>query len=105
MLLFVIYNGDINGLGGLKKLAPAITVYVYIFLMMTTSNNFSVKLLGGKIWSWLHRLGMYSIAAALGIGFYKVIDNDPLLYGFLLVLLIAQVALRTYAWALKLRSG
>lgn len=104
ILLFVIFDGDINGLGGLKKLTPAIIVYVYIFLMMATSNDYSVKLLGGNAWTRVHRLGMYSIASALGVGFYKVINNDPLLYGFLLALLIVQVTLRIYVRMLKSRS-
>lgn len=99
ILLFAIHNGNIDGLGGFKKLLPAILVYVYIFIMMLTSNNFSMKLMGSKVWTGIHRVGMYAIASALGLGFYKVIEKNPILYLSLLTILIAEVALRLYAYA------
>lgn len=98
ILLFVVYHGDINGLGGLKKLAPSIAVYLLIFVMMATSNDYAVKQIGFKAWAWLHKLGMYFIAIALAVGFYKVVNKNRMLYEIFLAIMFLGLALRIYAW-------
>ena len=101
MLLFIVYDGDIEGLGGLKSLAPSIAIYLYIFLMMLTSNNYSMKMIGVKYWTWMHRLGMYFISIGLAVGFYKVLNVDLVFYGGLLIFMLLQFGLRIYSFLNK----
>jgi methionine sulfoxide reductase heme-binding subunit len=96
MLLFVIYDGRLEGLGRLKKIWPAMLVYIYIFVMMATSNSWAVNFLGTKQWTWLHRLGMYAIAGAFGNAIYKAIDKEPILYISMLAILVSVVGIRFY---------
>lgn len=67
MMIMVVHSGDWRALGSFSELAPAIFIYLMLVLMMLTSNNFSVRLLGGKTWKYLHKFGLY----ILMIGFLQ----------------------------------
>ena len=56
-----VYGGEWQQLGTIADLWPGGLIYVFIILMLITSNNFSVKLLGAKGWKALHKVGLYGI--------------------------------------------
>ena len=57
-LVELVYAGDYSQLG---EIAAGIVIYLFIFAMAFTSNNASVKLLGAKNWTILHKTGSYLI--------------------------------------------
>lgn len=67
MMIMVTHSGNWRAMGSFAELAPAMFIYLMLFLMMLTSNNFSVRLLGGKSWKSLHKFGLY----VLMIGFLQ----------------------------------
>lgn len=67
MFIAVVHGGDWQAMGSAADLAPAAFIYVMLFLMMLTSNNYSVRLLGAKVWKYLHKFGLY----LLMIGFLQ----------------------------------
>ncbi len=88
-------NGDYGELG---DLLPGGTIYLFIYLMLLTSNDYSVRWLGARNWQWLHRIGGYLIWVAMassylpsmiaGLGWYYWIYG-PLTVALLLVRIAA----------------
>ena len=73
---------------------PYITVGFTAFVLMIplaiTSTTGWIRRLGGKRWQWLHRL-VYASAIAGVVHYYWLVKSDirqPLLYGFLVALLL-----------------
>ena len=63
LLVPVAFDGDISQLGSLADLAPGLAVYVVLYVMAFTSNNYSQQLLG-KGWKWFHTAGIYLLTLA-----------------------------------------
>ena len=61
-LVEVAFNGDYSELG---ELYAGGVIYLFIYLMLLTSNDNAVKALGAKWWKRLHKVGGYLIWVGL----------------------------------------
>jgi sulfoxide reductase heme-binding subunit YedZ len=81
---------------------PFITVGFAALILMVplavTSTTGWIRRLGGKRWQWLHRL-IYVSAIAAVVHYYWLVKSDirlPLLYGFLVAILLAYRAVVSF---------
>ena len=61
LLLYLVFDGNVEEFGGIL---PGTLVYVVIYTMAFTSNDWSVRRLGAKNWRRLHLVGAYILLLA-----------------------------------------
>lgn len=84
--------------------------YLMIALMAATSNNWSVRTLGPKLWSWIHWLGAWDIWLIFTFSYFgrvtKDVPQEPRwIYLTLFALAIAAFVLRVATWTARRRSA
>ncbi|MFT6750970.1 MAG: sulfoxide reductase heme-binding subunit YedZ [Candidatus Azotimanducaceae bacterium] len=59
----------------------ALAIYFFLGLMVVTSNKMSARRLG-KIWKWIHKVGLYALFAGFFVTYLgRTLDHDALLEG------------------------
>lgn len=95
LLVQVVYGGDWSEFGLLAGGA----VYVLIYLMAFTSNDWSVHTLGPTIWKRLHWVGGYVIWGAFAGSYIgNLFTRGTTQYLFFSVLCLALFGVRLAAW-------
>lgn len=97
-ILLLVAQSPAGRMGGAATFLSGGFLYLWIFFMMATSNPSSVRWLGPRRWTLLHRTGMYFIFLGFVKGFGLPIPQDPLTYAPLFSLLMGLLALRIWAW-------
>jgi sulfoxide reductase heme-binding subunit YedZ len=97
LLGWVAYDGDISLRRSLADLGPGIVVYVILYLMAITSNNYSQRLLG-KNWKTLHTAGIYSLMLAFTGAYTGQALETGGLYWLTSIVGLAAFLLRYLAW-------
>jgi sulfoxide reductase heme-binding subunit YedZ len=97
LLGWVAYDGDISLRRSLADLGPGIVVYVILYLMAITSNNYSQRLLG-KNWKALHTAGIYSLMLAFTGAYTGNALETGGLYWLTSIVGLAAFLLRYLAW-------
>lgn len=104
LLTYIWFDRLFNLASTIKDIAqrPFILVGMTAFLLMLplaiTSTNKMVKRLGGKRWSWLHRL-VYAAAILGVVHFWMLVKSDvrlPLTFGFIILFLLGYRLLVKY---------
>tara|TARA_R110000824_G_scaffold390760_6_gene587693 strand:- start:43857 stop:44486 length:630 start_codon:yes stop_codon:yes gene_type:complete len=91
---------DLSGEGrSLITLLGGGGAYVMITLMALTSNDWSVRTLGPRVWGWLHWIGIYDIWFVFTFSYFgrvtKDVPQEPrIIYITLFGLALAALALR-----------
>lgn len=101
LLVEVAFDGDWSEM----ELVGGGVIYGFIYLMALTSNDWSVKKLGRRVWKWLHRVGGYVIWSAFTVSYVgNAFEVGALQHWLLGLLCLALVPLRMVAWWSRGRS-
>jgi len=101
-LVEVVFGGDYSQLG---DIFGGSVIYLFIFAMAATSNNASVKFLGIKNWTRLHKIGSYLIWVGLFSSYFgNALETGALHYWLYSALGVGLLLLRVWAfWDKRLR--
>jgi sulfoxide reductase heme-binding subunit YedZ len=97
LLGWVAYDGDISLRRSVADLGPGVVVYIILYLMAITSNNYSQRLLG-KYWKALHTAGIYSLMLAFTVAYTGNAVEIGGLYWLTTTVGLAAFLLRYQAW-------
>ncbi|MEP4485576.1 MAG: hypothetical protein ABJ013_08110 [Halioglobus sp.] len=103
-LVELVYAGDYSQLG---EITAGVVIYLFIFAMALTSNNASVRLLGARNWTLLHKIGSYLIWIGLFSTYLgAAMETGSLHYWAYLSLGIGLLVLRAWVfWSKRTRAA
>ncbi|MEP6390268.1 MAG: hypothetical protein ABJ056_10135 [Halioglobus sp.] len=101
-LVELVYAGDYSLLG---DIAAGAVIYLFILAMALTSNNASVRLLGARNWTLLHKTGSYLIWVGLFATYLgAALETGSLHYWAYLSLGVGLLSLRGWVFWSKRKT-
>lgn len=76
----------------MERVYPGLAGYLMVTIMLLTSNNLSMKLLGAKLWKMIHRVGGYYLLFLFAAAYFPRL-KEPFFYPYI-VGVVALIIMR-----------